>query len=58
MNKPEKKISISLKINEKLYLDLIDYKSKNNINLSEFIRSCIADRLEYLKLKRKKNKWF
>ena len=51
----KKNVSLSIKINHRLYDELIEFKEKNKINLSEFIRSIIADRLEYLK--RKKKTW-
>lgn len=50
---PENKI-ISIRLNQELYIDLMKYKEKNKINLSQFVRQLIADRLEYL---RRKKKW-
>lgn len=45
--------TISVRIHGELYDKLIDYKIKNKINLSLFIRQIIADRLEYLRRKKK-----
>jgi len=45
--------TISFKISEDLYEKLESYKKKEKINLSAFIRETIANRLEYLKGKKK-----
>jgi hypothetical protein len=44
---------ISIRLNDELYNKLMIYKEKNNINISLFIRGIIADRLEYLRRKKK-----
>lgn len=46
--------TISVRLNKDLYDKLIEYKNKNKINLSLFLRQIIGDRLEYL---RRKSKW-
>ena len=45
--------TISIRLNTELYENLMTYKNKNNINISLFIRGIIADRLEYLRRKKK-----
>jgi predicted DNA-binding protein len=45
--------SISFKISEELYEKLETYKKKEKINISAFIRETIANRLEYLRGKKK-----
>jgi len=47
------KKTISFKISDELYEKLESYKRKEKINLSAFIRETIANRLEYLKNKKK-----
>jgi predicted DNA-binding protein len=45
--------TISFKLSDELYEKLEAYKKKEKINLSAFIRETIANRLEYLKGKKK-----
>lgn len=45
--------TISVRLNKDLYDKLIEYKNKNKINLSLFLRQIIGDRLEYLRRKSK-----
>ena len=44
---------ISIRLSSELYENLMKYKKANKINISFFIRGVIADRLEYLKRKKK-----
>jgi len=45
--------TISFKLSDELFEKLEAYKKKEKINLSAFIRETIANRLEYLKNKKK-----
>jgi predicted DNA-binding protein len=44
---------ISIRLSSELYENLMKHKKANKINISFFIRGVIADRLEYLKRKKK-----
>lgn len=48
-----KNTTISVRLNEELYNKLIEYKKKNRVNISVFLRQIIADRLEYLRRKKR-----